>query len=235
MAGTERQIGETLDEIVKKLRTDADDAEDTYPEAAQDARNIADAIENANLPPLADTSAKTMLAGRGEESHDRAENLRSEMEKLMGECKNCKGGAGSEFAARLKLMRSMMAGNTFSQMGQCRKMGSGKGQGFGGMGSGGMMAMGGTQPGQPQSLLGGESRLGHKDGGESVNASNGVAQMKAPVVSETAADAADGARTGINAETAPSSSLSGEAALDDYRGVVDAYFRRLTLNKEQKP
>jgi hypothetical protein len=86
MAGTERQIGEALDQVVKKLRKDADAAEENYPEAAQDARNIAEAIEKANLPPLADTSAKTMLAGRGAESHDRAEHLRSEMEKLMEEC-----------------------------------------------------------------------------------------------------------------------------------------------------
>jgi hypothetical protein len=175
-----------------------------------------------------------MLSGRGPESHDRAEHLRSEMEKLMSECGDCKGEACNEFAMRLKLSRSMLAGDTFSQMSKCRKFGFGKNQGFGGMGSGGMMAMGTTQPGQSQTLLGGESMLGRREGGQSVNTSDGLAQIKPPAGSETAAEAA-GARTGINAETAVSSSLSGEAALDDYRTVVDAYFRRLTLNKEQKP
>ncbi|HWB02298.1 MAG TPA: DUF4175 family protein [Verrucomicrobiales bacterium] len=234
MAGTERQIGETLEEITKKLREDADKAQENYPEAAQDAREIADAIEKANLPPLADTSAKTMLTGRGAESHDRAEHLRSEMEKLMSQCGDCQGGACKEFNARLKLMRSMMAGDTFSQMSQCRKFGFGKNPGGAGMGSGGMMAMGTSQPGQQQSLLGGESMLGHRQGGQSVNSSNAVAQMKSPPGAETAADAT-AARTGINAETTASTSLNGEAALDDYRAVVDAYFRRLTLNKDQKP
>ncbi len=235
MAGTERQIGEALEELAKKLREDADKAEENYPEAAQDARDIADAMEKANLAPMADTSAKTMLAGRGPESHDRAENLRAEMEALMGECSECKGGAGKEFAARLKLMRSMMAGNTFSQMSQCRKPGIGKGEGFAGMGAGGRMAMGGTMPGQSKSLLGGESVLGRQEGGQSVNASDAVAQAKAAPPGTDATEGNPGARDGIRPEPVSASSLNGEAALDDYRGVVDAYFRRLTLTKDQKP
>jgi hypothetical protein len=152
----------------------------------------------------------------------------------MSECKNCQSSGSSEFSARLKLAKSMLAGNTFSQMSQCRKFGVGRNPGGGGMGSGGMMAMGGMQPGKQQSLLGGESTLGHREGGQSVNASNGVAQIKPPAGSETAGEAA-GARTGVNPESPSSTSLNGDAVLDDYRGVVDAYFRRLTLNKEQKP
>lgn len=238
MAGTERQIGVALEQVVNKLREDAEKAEANYPEAAQDARDIAEAIDKANLPPLADTSAKTMLAGRGPESHDRAEHLRSEMEKLMSQCSGCKGGMGNEFAQRLKLMRSMMAGNTFSQMAQCRKFGMGNGNGMAmggfGMGMGGRMASGGTQQGQPQSLLGGESSLGRRGGKESVNTSNGVAQVNGSHRSETA-DTHGGERTGVTAETPAATSLNGEAALDDYRDVVDAYFRRVTLNKDRKP
>ena len=148
-------------------------------------------------------------------------------------------GAG-EFAARLKLMRSMMAGNTFSQMAQCRKFGFGQGKGMAmggsGMGMGGSMAMGGTQPGQQQSLLGGESMLGRRTSDqESVNSANANANGAPSPGAETADAANAAARTGINGETTASSSLTGEAALDDYRDVVDAYFRRLTLPKDQKP
>ena len=150
-------------------------------------------------------------------------------------------GAG-EFAARLKLMRSMMAGNTFSQMAQCRKFGFGQGNGMGlamggsGMGTGGSMAMGGTQPGLQQSLLGRESMLGRRSGSrESVNSAN-VSSSGAPSPgAETAEVTNAAARGGINAETPAASSLTGEAALDDYRDVVDAYFRRLTLTKDRKP
>ena len=65
MAGTERFIGEALDQIVEKLREGADNAEDAFPEAADDARGIADQIEQANLSNLAENASSTMLSGRG--------------------------------------------------------------------------------------------------------------------------------------------------------------------------
>lgn len=239
MAGNEREIGELLQQIVEKLRADAKDAAETYPEAAQDAEDIADAIEKANLTPMAETSAKSMLAGRGAESSLRAEQLRAEMEKLMGECQSCKGGGEGEFAQRLKLMRSMMAGNTFSQMAQCKKFGMGKGNGQamggGGTGMGGKMATG-TMPGnQPKSLLGGQSALGRRTSKDSINSSNGIAQGKAAPPGTANSDPSAGNRTGIQQALTNSTSLQGDAALEEYRDVVDAYFRRITTKSDRKP
>ncbi len=234
MSAAQRQVGEILKAVASNLRRDADRAESVYPEAAGDARDIADAIEEANLSALTDASARAMLAARGVESHDRAEQVRSEMEKLMGQCGQCQGGMGGEFAQRLKLVRSMLAGQTFSQMAQCRKFGFGSphAAGMGGAGGAGMFGMGFAQDGTPQrSLLGGESQLGRSQGRESASRSDASAQgLKSP-----GADIADGAdpnsRSGPVTMDRPSTSATGDAVLDEYRDVVDAYFRKLTTSR----
>ena len=238
MAGAERFISEALDQIVENLRGGAEKAEETFPKAAQDARDIADQIEEANLSNLAEGAASTMLAGRGLESHERAEHLRQEMEKLMGQCSACKGGAGGEFAARLRLMRGMMAGNTMGQMAQCKnfglKLGSGRGQmGGGGMGFAGMMGMGGSQTGPQTSLLGGESLLGQNSGKESANSGDGNGEGP-EVVRGGEGDDGKGKAEQMAIIDRPSTSGTGDAFTDEYSEIVDAYFRKLTTSDNEK-
>ncbi|MEX2577682.1 MAG: hypothetical protein WD342_01380 [Verrucomicrobiales bacterium] len=237
MAGTERLIGEALDQIVERLRDGADNAEAAYPEAARDARDIAGAIESANLSSLADQSARTMLSGRGRASHDRAEHLRAEMEKLMGRCTQCQGGMGGEFAARLRLMHRMMAGDTFSQMAQCRtfgfELGQGRGIGGGGMGMAGFLGMGSSRDGPSASLLGGESMLG-KTGPESANLSDGLAEGT-PSPDVSLSEDSDGDGEGRpRALNRPSRSPTGDLILDEYGDLVDAYFDKLTTTRNRK-
>ncbi len=237
MAGVERDISEGLAAVEKALREGADAAEELYPEAAQDARNIADAIHDANLSNLASGSAKTMLTGNGDQSHDKAEHLRSEMEKLIGECQECKGGGASEeFTQRLKMMRSMMAGDTFSQMAQCKKFGNGKGTSPGGMGQGmgGMSGTGQSQMGEQKSLLGGESNLGQRGTGpESANSGDGRTD---DVDSTELEKARKGERNGevVKRELRPAKSVTGDLLMNEYDDVVDAYFKKLTTEKKEK-
>ena len=232
MAGSERMVGEAMKQIAEKLREGADKAQEAYPEAAQDARDIADQIEQANLASLASNTAGTMLKGQGSKSHERAEHLRQEMEKLMSECSQCKGGGEGEFAARLKLMRQMLAGDTFSQMAQCKKfglnMGQGQSMGGGGMGMAGMMGTGNSQPGPQMSLLGGESMLGQQNANrESVNSGN--ARNNVPTKSAVADGGNDKEETGkIAIVDRPSKSATGDIMTDEYGEIVDAYFEKLT-------
>ena len=231
MAGRERMVGAGLQEIAKQLREKADAAEDVYPEAAADARNIADAIEDAGLAPMADQASRSMLASRGAESHDRAESLRAAMEKLMPECKNCQPGMGQEFTQRLSLARSMLAGNTFDQMSMCKKFGFGKpgqGQGMGFGGTGGMMAAGGSTPGQQRSLLGGETRLGRRDKPESATASKGQASGAESPGADLAQEASTAPADRVTSSSRPATAATSDAAAEEYRDVVDAYFRKLT-------
>lgn len=236
MAGTERLVGEGLSQIIRDLREGAERAVEAYPKAAEDARNIADAIEGANLPNLADRSSQVMLAGRAGPSHDQAEHLRAEMEKLMGECSQCQGGMGGEFETRLSLMRGMRPGNTFAQMSQCRNfglnLGQGQGMGGGGMGFAGMMGRGGPQMGPGMSLLGGESVLG-QDARESANASSGKAQAD-PAEGIDLSEGA-GNSPGPRQLDRPSDAITGDAVIGEYSDLVDAYFRKLTSSKPAQP
>ena len=236
MAGRERLVGAGLEEIAKQLREKADAAEDVYPEAAADARDIADAIEDAGLPPMADQASRSMLASRSGESHDRAESLRAAMEKMMPECKGCQPGMGQEFAQRLSLARSMLAGNTFQQMSMCKKFGFGKpgqGQGMGSGGTGGMMAAGNTSPGTQRSLLGGETRLGRRDKPESATASKGQASGADSPDANLAQEASTSPADHVTSSSRPATAATSDAAAEEYRDVVDAYFRKLT--KPAKP
>ncbi len=232
MAADERFIGEALQQVAESLRKAAKDAETEYPEAAEDARNIAQAIEDAQLSALADESARTMMAAKGAESHDRAEHLREEMDKLVSKCSSCQPGMSNELVMRLKLSRSMAAGNTFAQMMQCKKFGMGKGGTGGGMGFGGMLANGSTN-GSQQSLLGGESMLGHGDK-ESATNSNATANGTPSPGADKAHDGSNGGNDGITSSTRPSQSATGDAVLGEYDQLVEAYFRRLTT-KNNKP
>jgi hypothetical protein len=231
MAARERAIGEGLTEIAKELREKADAAEDTYPEAAQDARHIAGAIEQAGLEPMADRASRSMLAGRGPQSADRAESLRAEMEKLMSQCQGCQPGMGSEFAQRLSLARSMLAGNTFQQMAMSRKFGMGQqgmGLGMGSGGMGGMMASGQAGNMRPHSLLGGESRLGRRDRPESATASKGNASGTPSPGAPPADNDAVTNPAGITAASHSSEAATTDAAAAEYSDLVEAYFRKLT-------
>jgi hypothetical protein len=236
MAGLERLVGEGLREVVKQLREGSERARETYPRAAQDALDIAEAIEAARLSPLADDGAATMLAGRGPESHERAEHLRQEMEKLMGECSQCQGGMGGELEARLSLARGMSAGRTFDQMAQCRNfglnLGPGGGMGGGGMGFSGTMGTGGPQAGPQTSLLGGESLLG-RSARESATSSDGraLAESADPVPGREGDPAAAPPRQ----LQRPSEAIGGEAVPEEYGAVVEAYFRKLTSQPPRQP
>lgn len=239
MAGTERLVGEGLEKIVESLRAAAARALDAYPEAAGDARDIAAAIEGANLSNLAGNAARTMLTGRGAASHDQAEHLREEMEKLMGACGQCQGGMGDEFTLRLKLMRQMLAGNTFSQMAQSRNFGLNPGQGMsmggGGMGIAGFAGMGGPQMGPQTSLLGGESTLGRNAREESATPSKGKAAGTPSPEVAIADNPGDDSETGPSRNHQPARSATGEAMVDEYSDLVDAYFRKLTASKSEQP
>ena len=238
MASTERGVGQGLERIIENLRQGAEKAKDAYPQAAQDALEIAEAIERANLTSLAENAAGSMLAARGSESLQRAEHLRQEMEKLMGQCSQCQGGMGESFALRLALMQ-MMAGNTFSQMAQNRNFGLGLGFGLGvggaGMGLAGSFAMGRPVAGPNVSLLGGESMLGQNAREESAATSPGQADGSPSPGLALASGPTEGAGAGPSKLVRPADSALGGAVIAEYDDLVDAYFRRLTTRRTDSP
>jgi hypothetical protein len=117
-------------------------------------------------------------------------------------------------------------------MAMSQKFGFGPpGMGMGsGMGSGmsGMMATSATGGRPQQSLLGGESRLGRRDRPESATASKGHA-AGTPAPGANLSGEPDANASGITAASRAAVSAIGDAAAEEYRDLVDAYFKKLTV------
>ena len=235
LAATEKQVGDLLETLSDKLRDDAKTAEKLFPKAAASGKNLADKIDEARMPPLARDATGQMLAGNGEGSFRSADRLRSEMEKLFGECKggNCPGG--DELDQYLKLQRSMQPGKNFAQMSRSRKFGMAGKQGFGLAQGEGMM---------------GNSGYAVADGSKLDVMGNEFAPSRSSATAKQAARMGKGAGTlagagsagetdkpdvikGLNPINRQSGAVTAEAGVEEYNDVVEGYFKAITTKKKQ--
>ena len=228
MAGTEREVQLALAKVVENLRKHASAAEATFPKAAQSARDLADAIENPNLPSIAGMAANTMLSGDGPQSYATAERLHQELAKLFEDVQAGGSACKGEMDKYLKLMHQLNAGNTFKQMQQGRKFGFGFGNGKGeqGQGEGDDGGEDGyaTSTGQNFGVFGNETL-----GGDQNAAGNGGRNSMAgsPAGNKIELDKG-GNIPGVNSVNRPSAESQSEAPIDEYRDVIDAYFNSVT-------
>jgi len=232
LASTEKGVEDELRELSDKLRKDATDAGTKFPKAAQSGRDLADNIQKLRLPPLAADATEAMLNAQGEKSSALSERLRSEMEKLFGQCQSQGQQQQEELDTYLKLQRKMNAGNTFRQMMQSRKFGGGQSQGAAkstGKGEGAQGSSGYVIGSQPATdVLGGETTL---SSGSAKNPSTSKvgrgqgtsAQAESPVQLEKA-----DVMTGVKGVNRKSDAVTSEAPIDSYDEIVNTYFKAIT-------
>ncbi len=232
LASAEKQVAEELENVERRLRDDAKEAEKLFPKAAGSARDLADKIEELRLESLARQSTSQMLAGSGSKSFQLADRLRSEMESLFGECNSKGGEMQNEMDQRLSLSRSRNPGNSFKQMMQSRKFGRGSGAGLGfGMGLAGLdgdgkggyvmsaaptMDVHGNETFLSQAAA--ASQTGQSGQGQGKPGAEGVA---------IAADKPDVIKN-VKSENRQSGAIAAESMLGEYAELVDRYFRALT-------
>jgi ElaB/YqjD/DUF883 family membrane-anchored ribosome-binding protein len=234
LAGTEKQVGELLDQLTKKLHDDAKAAEKLFPKAAQSGRDLANNIDGLRLPPLARQATSQMLASNGEQSFNLADRLRGEMEKLFGECKGGNCPAGNELDTYLKLQRSLNAGKSFAQMSRSQKFGrpgnsKGKGKGEGQGGTSGFAEASGASvdvigneqaPSRGSAKARQSSRFGKGTGTLAANAGRSEAE-KADVMK------------GLNPVNRQSGAVASETVIEEYNDLVENYFKAITTRKSQ--
>jgi hypothetical protein len=227
LAGSEKAIQWALDKVVDNLRDHADAADKVFPKAAEGARDLAKQIDEQKISDHAGRAANTMLAANGSESSARAEGVREELEKLFAEaCEPGQGKMKSELDQYLKLKKGLNGKNTFGQMSQSRKFGLSKGQGQGpGQGQGNEGGLDGyaTSNSGNFGVFGNETLGGDpKDSGQG---RNGLASNAGP-----------GNKVDVNKTDAlvppgtsrESGSVKSESALEEYRGIIEAYFNSIT-------
>jgi len=220
--------------LKEKLKTDADEAEKNFPKAAQSARDLADKIGEVRMPSLAQQATGQMLAGNGEKSFQSADRLRSEMEKLFGECQGGNCPNPGELDNYLKLQRGMKPGNNFAQMGRSKKPGLGKGQNPGFMPGQGTSGSSGyaVQDGSKVDVMGNEFKPSHNSATAKQTARAGKGQgtlAAAPGASDT--DKPDAVK-GLNPVNRQSGAVASETLVEEYNDVVENYFKAITTKKK---
>jgi hypothetical protein len=229
LAGDQKQVADELKDLEDKLREDSKTAQKLFPKAAQSAKDLADKMKSARMNPLAQQATSSMLAAKGEEAFQSSDRLRSEMEKLFGECKAQGQQQSQELDDYLKLQKKMGAGKSFAQMMQSRKPGNGKGQGQQrgkqGKGTGGNSGYA-VMSGPSMGVLGNESMISRSEARQS--GGNGRSQEKSKPGGDNAAYEKPDAVKGVKPENRKSEAVTSESTVDEYGDIVDQYFKAIT-------
>jgi len=225
MGARQRELAPKIEELSKKLKHDAEAAKEKFPEAAESAAQLADAIKSANMADLARRAAQSMLGAQPDESHAQAKNLHEEMQRLLEEeGENGQQGVAKGLAEALGQMPGMNPGNSLGQMMLSKRFRSLPSEGQSGDGQGGFMSSSAMDA--AGKLLGGETfmegPIAQSLSGRGPGDTSGI--PGAPTASldpadEAANDLESARRTGTP---------QGDALLMEYENLADAYFRKLT-------
>jgi hypothetical protein len=233
LASTEKQVAELLNEVEENLRQHARAAEKLFPKAAKSGQDLATAMAELRLQPLARQATGQMLAGNGERSARLAGRLRQEMEKLFSQCQGGNCPSGSELDAYLRLQRSMKAGNSFAQMARSRKFGRPGASGMGGSGEG-QSGMSGyaVMNGQTVDVMGNENlnSRGSASGRQPPRLGQGALAAKGKS-ERPEIDKSDRLK-GLNPVNRQSGAVASESVADEYSALVDHYFKAITAKKK---
>lgn len=231
LAAQQKSIGDDVDSLEQKMWEDGKAAMEKFPKAGESAQKIAQAMGDLKLQTLANQATAAMVAGNGSNGAELSENLRSAMETLFSQCKGGEGEMGDELDQYLGIQRGMNPGKSFRQMMQCHKLGTGNGK-MGGAGQGysgrdGYAIISGQNP----NVLGNEALPANTD--KAQNGGNG--KNKTPpnaVKPEVALDKNDVVR-GVNPLNRESEAVQGETMIQQYRDLVDEYFKALTKDPKK--
>lgn len=225
MGARQRDLARKLEQLEKKLRHDADAADEKFPEAAGSARRLADQMAAAGMPGLARKAAQSMLDSKAGDAHAQALNLHKEMDRLFEDTAQAgQQGVAKGLDRALQLNRKMNPGDSLRQMMLSRNFRPLPGEGSSGAGAAGLMASSAMDANAR--LLGGEALMdgpiadaisGRGDQGGSGMPGSPTARIDRPDQANIEQQSAR--RTG----TPDSGTL-----LLEYENIADAYFRRLT-------
>jgi hypothetical protein len=236
LAGTEKQVGELLGELVDKLREHAKAAEKAFPKAAQSGMDLADKIGELRLGNLARQATGQMLAGNGERSFRLSDRLKTEMAKLFSDCQGGNCPSGDELDTYLKLTRSMRAGKSFSQMAQSRNFGSALGRSMApgtGTGEGLTGASGYAMTDAPGRMVIGNERATNQGRTSSKTSRGGKGKGELAGRGGTSDAQSSDTLKDLKPINRQSGAVAAEVPIEEYNQIVDSYFKALTTRKAQ--
>jgi hypothetical protein len=238
LAARQAAVREVLRQLPERLRENAGACEGEFPKAAAGGRAMADAIEQGRMGAKAENATERLLQARGREGAALTRQLADEMAALMSKCEGGEGGMREEIDEylRARMPGGRGAGQTWEQMRMSRKFGlqgqadnplSAMGRGRAGVGA---ANSGYSMPGNnPPPVLGAEPAAAQAGqtasrAGTGQGAGDGRGEGGAPAVQTGKADVLKGA----NPTDRESGATPGELGADEYRELVDEYFKQLT-------
>lgn len=233
LAATENEVAAVLSQLPEKLRQDAKAAEKLFPKAAQSGRDLADQIGEHRLPPLAEQATGEMLAANGEQAFELAERLGQEMAKLFSQCQGSGNCPSSDELDQYLRLHQLGAQQNFAQMLRCRKFGLGLGRGRAGQGEEGSARSGyAMMDGSSKApVLGNETSAPH--GSQPSRQSSRFGQGAGALAGQAAGSPEKpDALKNLNPVNRQSGAVATETTVDQYRDVVENYFKTITRPKE---
>ncbi len=238
LAARQAAVREVLRQLPDQLRGHCDAAEGEFPKAAAGGRALADAIEQGRLGALAENAAERLLQADGRDGAALTRRLADDMAALMAQCQGGEGESSSELDEYLQAKLPGAGGGrqTWEQMRQSRKF-SLEGGSLPGLASrpgasGGPASGYSTSGNNPPPVFGAEpapdpatsaARLAASRAGQGSGSGDG-AGGDATAVQTGKADVLQN----LNPADRESGATPGELGADEYRELVEEYFKQLT-------
>ena len=195
--------------------------EPDYAVVAADARKIADEIESRLIESHMEDAKAELSKNNPVEGYPKAHEAYVDMEEMISFCEASAGKAGKACRFKLKMKMNLNPGNTLGQLAK----GSNPGQGmFGETGDGSSGSSGGSLPFGlygPESF-GDRSKATRKLGDKKAKSDHVPTEFELDPLSGSVEEISTSKNTGLEF------SAEGEATiLEEYRPLIDAYFKRL--------
>lgn len=229
LAARQQAIREVLEQLPARLREKAEAAKDQFPKACSSATELADAIEKGRLAASAAAATGRMLEGDGRQGALLAQRLEQDMAKLFGLCEGGQGQASNALDDYLQMNLDGAKGKSFEQMRKSRR--GGMGSGFPQMGRGDAQGDGSgysMSSGQQPPVLGNEASPKGDASAQRMTGQDGQSAGKAERVSPALQMDAPDVMKGLNPTDRRSDAVPGESSMDEYRTLVDEYFKKIT-------
>ena len=224
LAENQDEIRDALDQLKEDMRDHAQEIEQDYPQVAQDARDIAGAIESLEIPGTMASASRSLSVPDAPKGHADAREALDALESLISFCEAAQGQGNSQCELRLKIQMALNPGNTLGQLG--KSLGSpGFGQGLGqGMGQGQGSGMGTSST---AFNMYGNDPLGNPASQESPYSTRRMHDAQAePVPSDALAGSFEELATS-KTDMLDLDGGGGEHVIEEYRPLIEAYFRGL--------
>ncbi|MBN1510241.1 MAG: hypothetical protein JW955_25560 [Sedimentisphaerales bacterium] len=233
LAERETSIQKGLETLKNQFREHGEEVRQDYPKVADDARKIADEIEQRKIPDLMQAGAAFLNRGSGVQGYPNVVEALKQMAAMISFCESAGGKGCRNCELRLRIQMMLNPGNTMGQLAQGLGMGMGEGTGMGLVGAFGRGASG-YGGGRSSISVFGNDTFGKDMQPTESSVIPGVEKAQAQTISLPARHDLSGNIEELTPQSKrdDESNVAGDSRMmAEYRQLIEAYFRKLAEDK----